>query len=226
MIARIIPGAYDGVGKRVIRPFDRRRAPHPTFPMGRYVSQPISIKCASLADVRQFLRRCKPVSDQEQFGQRDYWQPPEDFEKTRKGDCDDFALWTWRQFMDLGYDSRVVFGQHGRYGIGHAWVEYFADGHCYLVEPQLCFLGASLPQLSTLHYHPKFSVAWNGEKLSYYQHTDLGISANLIQVARLLPEYLAVWGLFWMRNAWKIPAMLWRSSVRMWGGFRLPKPKS
>ncbi len=85
MIARIIPGAYDAVGKRVIRPFDRRRAPHPTFPMGRYVSQPISIKCANLAEVRQFLRGCKPISDQEQFGQRDYWQPPEDFEKTRKG---------------------------------------------------------------------------------------------------------------------------------------------
>lgn len=103
--------------------------------MGRYVSQPLTVKCASFQDVRDFLRRCKAVSDEEQFDQRDYWQPPEEFERTRKGDCDCFALWTWRQLLDMGYDARVVFGQHGRYDIGHAWVEFFRNGTCYLVEP-------------------------------------------------------------------------------------------
>jgi hypothetical protein len=150
MIARIIPKAYDAVGKPVLRPFDRRRGPHPTFPMGRYVSQPLTVKCASLSEIHNFLSGCNPASDEEQFGQEDYWQPPEEFEKTKKGDCEDFALWTWRQFSELGYDSRVVFGQHGRYGIGHAWVEFFTDGNCSLVEPQLDFLGTSMPRLRDL----------------------------------------------------------------------------
>ena len=137
MIAQIIPKAYDAVGKKVIRPFDRRRGPHPTFPMGRYVSQPLTVKCKNLAEVREFLRGCKGVSDREQFGREDYWQPPEHFEQSQKGDCDDFALWTWRQLLDLGYDCRVVFGQYGRYRTGHAWVQFTSSGDTFLVEPQL-----------------------------------------------------------------------------------------
>ena len=227
MIARIIPKAYDAVGKPVLRPFDRRRGPHPTFPMGRYVSQPLTVKCASLSEIHNFLRGCKPVSDEQQFGREDYWQPPEDFEKTRMGDCEDFALWTWRQFMDLGYDSRVVFGEQGRYGIGHAWVEFFTDGNCYLVEPQLNFLGTSMPRLSTLWYHPKFSVAWMHEKLSYYQHADRRPSTSFLEVAQLAPEYFAIWGLFWVRNCWRVPkGCFWRTLAKALSGFRWRKPMS
>jgi hypothetical protein len=62
-----------------------------------------------MADVRNFLVGCTYVSDTELFGKRDYWQPPEDFEKRRKGDCEDFALWTWRQLLtwDTMRDSSV-----------------------------------------------------------------------------------------------------------------------
>lgn len=120
MIAEIIPEAYDAVGKQVSQPFSRRKGPHPTFPMGRYISQPLSVRCQNIEDVRNFLLGCKYVSDEELFGKRDYWQPPEDFEKQRKGDCEDFALWTWRQLISMGYDARFIGGSAGRYGTGHA----------------------------------------------------------------------------------------------------------
>jgi hypothetical protein len=214
MIAEIIPEAYDGIGRKVLRPFDRRRGLHPTFPMGRYVSQPLTVKCANLADVRRFLSACKGVSDRDQFGREDYWQPPEQFEETKKGDCEDFALWTWRQLIDLGYDARVVFGRQGRYGIGYAWVEFFTKDKCYLVEPQLGFLGEAMPRLGTLHYHPKLSVAWNKGKLCYYQHADQKLNTNPLELARFVPEYLGVWTHFWIRNAWKIPRALLRSFGR------------
>jgi hypothetical protein len=29
---------------------------------------------------------------EEQFGERDYWQPPEQFEENKMGDCEDLAL--------------------------------------------------------------------------------------------------------------------------------------
>jgi hypothetical protein len=135
MIAEIVPEAYDAFGRKTFRPDLRSKGIHPTFPMGRYVSQPLTVKCESVRDIRKFLSGCKGVSDKEQFGQVDYWQPPEDFERTKRGDCDDFALWTWRQFLALGYDARFVAGRHGRYGMGHAWVELFKDGKCFLVEP-------------------------------------------------------------------------------------------
>jgi hypothetical protein len=224
MIAETIPEAYDAVGRNVLRPFDRRRGPHPTFPMGRYVSQPLTVKCENLVEVRKFLSGCKGVSDEEQFGQVDYWQPPEHFEQTREGDCDDYALWTWRQVLDLGYHARVVFGRHGRYGIGHAWVQFFSDDKCYLVEPQLSLRGDVMPRLATLRYHPKFSVAWDDEKLSYCQHADRTASADLVELARLMPEYFEIWGLYWIRNGWKVPRMLWRSFAQMLSGFRRRKP--
>jgi transglutaminase superfamily protein len=165
MIAEIIPEAYDAVGKKVFQPFERRQAPHPTFPMGRYLSQPLTVKCESIQDIRRFLTSWRAVPDEEQFGKLDYWQPPEHFEQTRKGDCEDFALWTWRQFLALGYDARFVGGPPGRYGIGHAWVTFESDGKHFLVEPQLVVMGETFPRLSTLNYHPKLSVSWDGEKI-------------------------------------------------------------
>jgi hypothetical protein len=38
MIAEIIPAVYDAEGKKVFRPFDRRKGPQPTFPIPRQES--------------------------------------------------------------------------------------------------------------------------------------------------------------------------------------------
>jgi hypothetical protein len=103
----------------------------------------------SIHDMRQFLASRKYVSDKDLFDQGEYWQPPEEFEQRKKGDCEDFAFWTCRQRFEMGYDVRFVFGRHGRYGTGHAWVEYFSDGNCFLVEPLLCRDGDTLPRLNT-----------------------------------------------------------------------------
>src|SRR6266496_2216488 len=104
----MIPEAYDSKGRQVSQPFLRRKGPHPTFPMGRYVSQPLTVECKTIEDVRQYLRGCEYVSDKVQFEKDEYWQPPEEFEQRKKGDCDDFALWTWRQLLEMGYDARFI----------------------------------------------------------------------------------------------------------------------
>jgi hypothetical protein len=209
MIAEVIPDAYDAEGKKVFRPFDRRRGPRPTYPLGRYVSQPLTVHCHSIAEVRDFLEKCKYVSDKELFDKDEYWQPPEDFEIRKKGDCEDFAFWTWRQLMDLGYDARVVFGQHGRDGGGHAWVQFVQDGKCFLVEPLWRRIGDYCPRLSTLRYHPRFSVSWNGEKLAYYQHKPLSSGISVVDLLRLLPEYIIIWGRFWLGSPLRIPKLVW-----------------
>jgi hypothetical protein len=211
MIAEIIPEAYDPAGHKVFRPDLRRHGIHPTFPMGRYVSQPLTVKCETIRDIRKFLSGCKGVSDMEQFGKLDYWQPPEHFEQTRKGDCEDFALWTWRQFLTLGYNARVVFGRQGRYGIGHAWVEFLTDdGRCFLVEPQYWPIGEHMPRLSTLAYHPKISASWDGDKITFYQHEDRHLQPRLSQLLPLVSEWLLVWIPFWLWNLPRLPVRLWR----------------
>jgi len=210
MIAEIIPEAYDASGRKALRPDWRRKGIHPTFPMGRYVSQPLTVKCESIRDVRKFLLQCKGVADKEQFDRDDYWQPPEDFEQTKKGNCDDFALWTWRQFLALGYDARFVGGRAGRYGTGHAWVEFFKDGKCFLVEPQMRMVGEKLPRLSTLRYHPRMSVAWDGTKISFYMHQDRKYDPRFAEITALVSEWLVFWGWFWLRVLPRLPIVLYR----------------
>jgi len=214
MIAEIIPEAYDATGKQVSQPFLRRKGPHPTFPMGRYVSQPLTIQCSTLEEVCQFLRTCRVVSDEKLFGKEEYWQPPDQFEKRKAGDCEDFALWTWRELLAIGLNARLVFGKHGRYGTGHAWVMFFQDGKCFLLEPQLRFLGLRLPRLTTLRYKPIFSVSWDGRTLRYYAHKeDPGFRASWHLIAPLIPEWLGVWIPFWLRALIRLPYTLGR---KMW----------
>src|SRR5215471_18430985 len=63
------------IGRKVFRPDLRRKGLHPTFPMGRYLGQSLSVKCETIRDVRRFLSNCRGVSDKEQFGKDEYWQP-------------------------------------------------------------------------------------------------------------------------------------------------------
>jgi hypothetical protein len=181
--------------------------------MGRYVSQPLAVKCENVGDIRKFLMSCEGVSDEEQFGKQDYWQPPEEFEQRKKGDCDDFALWTWRQLLSMGYDARVVFGRAGRYGIGHAWVMYFQNGKCFLVEPTFRAVGETMPRLSTIKYKPAFSVAWDGKSLSYYAHKDRSFRPRWSQLPTLLWQWSLFWGWYWLRTIPLFPRIvlnIWR----------------
>lgn len=210
MIAETTPEAYDSTGRQVSQPFLRRKGPHPTFPMGRYISQPLSVKCKTIHDVRQFLSGCEYVSDKDLFDKDDYWQPPEEFEQRKKGDCEDFALWTWRQLLELGYDARFIGGSCGRYGEGHAWVEYFQDGKCFLVEPLFRKIGGTMPRLNTLRYTPKLSVSWDGKTLRYFAHKDRGSRPDWRLLAQFVWEYLLFWSGFWLRNFYRLPRITWK----------------
>jgi hypothetical protein len=202
LIAEIVPEWYDVEGKKVFRPDSRRHSGFkPTFPAGRFVSRPLEYWCSDLPDLRHFLAGCKYVSDQEQFGERDYWQPPEQFEEGKKGDCEDFALWAWRQLLHLNYPARFTLGSAGRYGEGHAWVTFQWDGKAYLLESLSSPVGLKLPRLSILRYKPKFSISWDGEKVAYFEHEERKINCSLKQITFLVGEWLFFWVAFWLKFA-------------------------
>lgn len=163
-----------------------------------------------MREVRKFLASCEYVSDKELFGKKDYWQPPEEFEKRRKGDCEDFALWTWRQLLSMGYDARFIGGASGRYGEGHAWVEFFQDGKCFLVEPQLCRVGDAVPRLSSIRYVPKVSVSWNGNTLRYFSHKRPEHQLRWQMLVPLVAEYVIFWAWVWLRILLRLPQIAWR----------------
>ena len=129
----------------------------------------------------------------------DYWQPPEEFEESKKGDCDDYALWAWRQLLHMNYPARFVVGTSGRYGRGHAWVTFEKDGKWFLLEPLAWLGGVTRPSLSILRYKPKFSMAWNGKTISYYEHEDRKFSASPFKMAVMLGEWAIYWVRFWLR---------------------------
>ena len=180
MIAEIIPEWYDVEGRKVFRPDSRRKSGFkPTFPAGRLLSQPLQHWCTDLSDLRRFLAGCEYVSDEEQFGERDYWQPPEQFEKSKKGDCEDFALWAWRQLLHMSWP-----------------------------------LGLTLPRLSILKYKPRFSMSWDGSKVSYFEHTDRKISWSLRGTAVLVWEWLFFWTSFSLRVVAAATRRITRAHIR------------
>jgi Bacterial transglutaminase-like cysteine proteinase BTLCP len=194
LIAEVLPEFYDVEGRKIFRPDSRRHSGfRPTFPAGRFLSQPLKHWCSDLAEMRRFLAGCSYVSDQKQFGQKDYWQPPELFEESKKGDCEDFALWCWRQLLEMNYSSRFVLGTAGRYGEGHAWVTFQSDGKTYLLEALSWPVGLKMPRLSTLRYHPNYSMEWNDGNVSYYKHEDRKFSGSLRTILPLVGEWISLW---------------------------------
>jgi hypothetical protein len=166
LMAEIIPNAYDFYGREVAESGKGHYLLRPTFPMERFISTPLSHHFDDIEAVRRFLETCEYVSDMEQFGQQDYWMPPELFERRKKGDCEDFSLYVWRQLMHMGYSTRFVVGW--RFMRGHAWVTLEQDGKQYIVEPLASPI--SHLRLTTIGYKPKISVKWDGSSFHYYAH--------------------------------------------------------
>jgi hypothetical protein len=110
----------------------------------------------------------------------------------------------------MGYDARFIGGSCRRYGEGHAWVEYFQNGKCFLVEPLRRKIGDAMPRLNTLRYTPKLSVSWNGETLKYFAHKARTSSLSWRALAPLIWEYLLFWSWFLLKNFYQLPQITWR----------------
>jgi hypothetical protein len=143
-----------------------------------------------LEDLRRFLKTCRGVSDKEQFGQDHYWMPPEEFEKSRKGDCDDFAMYAWRQLLEMGYKARFGAGTVGDALSKHAWATFEKGGKHYLLEPQACFLSLRFPRLDALRYRPDVSVGWGGEKPHFFFHKKRKFHPPASQAPLLVLEWV------------------------------------
>jgi len=111
-------------------------------------------------DILKFLSKCKYITDKELFNKQDYWQTPDEFEKNKKGDCEDFSLWAWKKLIDLGEDARFIYGTFGM--SGHAWILLFRDDEPYVFEvvsrPWWRFKKKLIPATSKHAYWPVLSI--------------------------------------------------------------------
>jgi hypothetical protein len=136
-VAQLVGGA-DSPWERV--PVDVPPAafgPGSRSPFSHYFEGESCVTVRSVDDIVAWLRTCEYASDLEQFHDPDLWQDPSAFEQRRRGDCEDFALWTWRKLVEMGVDAEFFVGRVGDPGSArqHAWVVYH-DGHkACLFEP-------------------------------------------------------------------------------------------
>lgn len=173
----------------------------PNFPIGRFLSQALTSQCKDMSELRRFLLSCRYLTDKEQFGKDDYWLPPEQFEATRKGDCEDFALWVWRQLIGMGYRARFVVGRSGRYGDSHSWVTFEDNGNWFLLEAQAAPVGLRLPRLSAIRYQPTGSVEWVDGHARYFAHKEPDMDLPTFKFLALGFEWVVFWGLIVARIA-------------------------
>jgi hypothetical protein len=103
-------------------------------------------------------------------------------------------------------DARLVIGTAGRYGDGHAWVTFNKDGKTFLLEPLSALVGLKLARLSIVRYNPKFSVGWDGQQISYYEHEDRKYNFSFSQMIPLCIEWVLFWACFWIT----IPIRVWK----------------
>lgn len=67
-------------------------------------------------------------SDEELFGITDYWQAPEEFWKSKSGDCEDFALFAQRWLLLQKQESYLV-SLYGPDTYAHTFVIFKENGH-------------------------------------------------------------------------------------------------
>jgi hypothetical protein len=161
MVSALPGGAGEWAGKR--RPRPRLGNTHP---WRRYFNRPLKTRPHSLADIETFLIKCRYRSDRETRNRLDYWEPPDQFEARKVGDCEDHAIWAWRQLDDLGYRSRLVLGH---WGCCHAWIHIFVNGRAYLLETTQKHRG--FPDVGS--YQPWWSVERiEGQSFAFFLHLE------------------------------------------------------
>jgi hypothetical protein len=161
MAVRLFISDADFEGER------RRHKPPPlanTHPWNRYFNRPLRRKPTTLHDLARFLSGCRYLSDRRSRSRDDYWEPPDEFEIRRKGDCDDHAVYAWRVLTDLGYATRLILGEFR--GECHAWVHVAVHGRYYLIEPTWKHRGWPSPA----DFKPLWSIQKIGQEFAFFHH--------------------------------------------------------
>jgi hypothetical protein len=114
-----------------------------------YLEGPSQVLAETIDAICDWLRECQAVDDQTLFFRPDFWQHPVTFEQLKKGDCEDHALWAWRQLFRLRIPSVFVTGLWR--DIPHTWVMMEHEGRDMLLETT-CKSGAMLLPLETARH--------------------------------------------------------------------------
>ncbi len=128
------------------------------------------VMVTEVAHISDFLRTCEYVSDPDLHGVDEKMCPADIFEKQRKGDCEEFAFWTWKMLVHLGFNARFTMGKLR--GTGHAWVTLFDTQKNALIVEATALRTAAMPSCIipdqfAVKYQPRLSI---DRELRMFQH--------------------------------------------------------
>ena len=102
-----------------------------------YLEGQSSVQVGSVEELCEWLLGCEYAEDRELFNEADFWQHPSTFERLRRGDCEDHAIWAWRKLNEIGVEAELMLGtwhpSGGEPG-GHAWVRFNDGTETWILE--------------------------------------------------------------------------------------------
>ncbi len=137
-----------------------------------FLECPSHIAVHTPTEVAAWLLGCRYADDKMLLDAEDSWQHPCTFELVRSGDCEDYALWAWRQLVRAGYDAEFVVGMlHRRDGVTgrHAWVVFREGNERFVldgVERTTELMIHTLAHVREM-YEPQVAVARDGRRFVY-----------------------------------------------------------
>lgn len=180
MLIPVLEHLYDFEGKPTHKHDRRFSSADFVYDLPRGMRYYFECDVQTLSDVvalQRFYQTCDYADDLEVYGQPEYWAAPDEFEHHQRGDCEDFAIYGWRQLHDMAHSVRIVCGLlDGEAPGGHMWLHAHLDGQNYIIEPTHASQRTphahhkKLPRASARLYHPMMSVAFDGKRFQYYKH--------------------------------------------------------
>lgn len=110
-----------------------------------------------LRAVNRFLNDWQYRTDDQNYGQRDYWATPLEF-LGRSGDCEDYAITKYVSLRQLGFPAehlRVVVVRDVLRDLAHAVLAVYLDDQVYILDN---LTKAVLPQERVTQYVPYYSI--------------------------------------------------------------------
>lgn len=133
----------------------------------KVLAAPLSVRTASWDEIDRFINSCVYESDQRLWGEADAWIVPSQFEEIQRGDCEDFALWTWVQLLRQGVNARFVVGAFSGWELNHAWVQIYRNNQVSVVECTPVGVNRAIGAVYAREYAPMISV---DRTLTWYEH--------------------------------------------------------
>ncbi len=114
-------------------------------------------KLAQITAVNAYMNKAKYITDNNNWGKKDYWATPGEF-MGRFGDCEDYAIAKFMSLILLGMNPnslRVVAVKDLNLKVGHAILAVFVGGKTLILDNQI----SQVVEAKTIrHYKPVFSI--------------------------------------------------------------------